>query len=177
MRRSPQRRKALRRTGLSVLSVVALVGNSPPAWGHGSIAGGGPTVHTCMRALAPRILRIVTPAEACSTFELGLDLPGNGTLVEVRLGPPTVPPGGTLAATAGKITAPIVAECPPAVVAPPNSVTFRAVGITFAHSVDLALAVSIPNGLTAWQVAFVAPTTAAKAVTVRAVCVAEFQQS
>ena len=179
MRTSLKRRKVLNRTGLAVLCVVALVGNTPAAWGHGTIAGGGSTVHTCMRALSPRLLRIVTPAEACSSFEQGLDFPQNGTLIGVALGPSTVPAGGTLAATAGVITPPIVASCPPDVTAPPtaNTGSFRAVGVTFSHTSDLALAVSLPTSPTTWQVAFIAATTAAKAVTVQAVCVLQFVQS
>jgi hypothetical protein len=174
MRSSPQRRRAPRRTAIAVLSVVALVGNSPPAWGHGTIAGGGTTVHTCMRALAPRIVRLVTPTEACSSFEQGLDLPHNGTLIGVELGPTIV---GPLTTAANAITAPIVASCPPDVAVPPNSGTFRAVGVTFTHTDDLALAVSLPTSPTTWQVAFITPTGGPKTVTVQAICVMEFQQS
>jgi hypothetical protein len=180
MKSSPKRQKVSKRTVLAVLSVVALMGNSPPAWGHGTIAGGGNTTHTCMRALSPRILRIVTPAEACSSFEQGLDLPHNGALIDVVLGPAAGAAGVgtvTLTATADVITAPIVAECPPAVTAAPNTGTFRAVGVTFSHFDDLALAVSLPTSPTTWQVAFIAPAGGAKTVTVRAVCVMQFQQS
>jgi len=178
MRSSPKRRRTLRRTGLALLSVVALVGNSPPAWGHGTIAGGGTTVHTCMRALAPRILRIVTPTEACSTAEQGLDLPHNGTLIGVALGDTAGGAAGVTLATAMKvISAPIVASCPPDVIVPPNSGTYRAVGVTFGHTTDLALAVSLPASPTTWQVAFISPTGGPKTVFVQAVCVLQFQQS
>lgn len=174
MRSSPHRKKALRRTGLAVLSVVALLGNSPPAWGHGSIAGGGTTVHSCMRALSPRIVRIVTPGQACSSFEQGLDLPHNGTLIGVALGAPVI---AALATAADVISPPIVASCPPDVAVPPNSGPFRAVGITFTHTSDLSLAVSLPIGPNTWQVAFISPAGGPRTVTVQAVCVQEFLQS
>lgn len=165
------------RTVVAVLCVMALVGNSPAAWGHGAIGGaGGNTVHTCTRSLSPRIIRIVTPAEVCSSFEQGVDLPQNGTLIGVELGP-AAGTGGTvsLAATADVISAPIVAACP-ATPAPPNWL-YRAVGVTFSHTTDLAVAVSFPMSATTWQVAFIAATTGPKDVAVQAVCVREFQQT
>ena len=175
MRSSPHRKKALRRTGLAVLERVALLGNSPPAWGHGSIAGGGTTVHSCMRALSPRIVRIVTPGQACSSFEQGLDLPHNGTLIGVVLAPQSSPPWLHVADV---ISPPIrIASCPPDVAVPPNSGPFRAVGITFTHTSDLSLAVSLPIGPNTWQVAFISPAGGPRTVTVQAVCVQEFLQS
>lgn len=177
MRSSLQRRKALRRTGLAVLSVVTLLGNSPAAWGHGTIAGGGTTVHSCMRALFPRFLRIVTPTQPCSSSEHGIDMPQRGTLVGVELGAPVVV--GALATAAKAISPPIVAACPPDILVPPpdNTGTYRAVGVTFTHTDDLSLAVSLPTSPTTWQVAFISPTGGAKNVTVQAVCVLQFQQS
>lgn len=173
-------RKAFSRTGLAVLSVVALVGNSPPAGGHGTIAGGGTTVHTCIRSLSPRLLRIVTPADVCSSSEQGIDLPQVGSLVVdtgigVELGPITAAPGAGLAAVADNLTAPMVAACP-ANPTPPTHV-YRAIGVTFLHTTDLALAESFPTSTTTWQVSFIAATTGNKPVTVQAVCVRQFQQT
>lgn len=190
MRSSPKRRKVLNRTGIAVLSVVALVGNSPAARSHGSIAGGGDRVHTCVRSLSPRILRIVTPADVCSSFEQGVDFPHNGTLIGVELGPPAPAGGFVLAAPAAKVLlAPIVVACPPTPApAPPTLLTsatgpawlYRAVGVTFTHGTDLTLAVSHPTSDTTWEVAFIAATPGLpdKVVSeVRAVCVRLFQQA
>lgn len=184
---SPKRRKVLNRTGLALLSVLALVGDRTVAWGHGTIGGGGDRVHTCMRALPPRLLRVVTPAEVCSSFEQGLDFPSGGTLIGVELGPdPLVPLVVPFTVTAGAMSPPIVVACP----APPAPAAgtllgpatgpawlYRVIGVSFTHTDDLWLALSQPTSDTTWQVAFIAATGGNKNVVIQAVCVRQFQQA
>ncbi len=176
MRSSTKRTKVLNRAGLVLLSVLALVASGTVAWGHAPIAGGGDSVHTCVRGAPPRTLRVVTSTEACTGAEQGLDWPQNGTLIGVVYGDPVAT---NFTAAAGDVSAPTPLPCPAATTplggtAPQPNV---AIGATFTQgaTVGVALAESVPSG-NDWSVKFVAITAGAKALSSRAICVTRFQQ-
>jgi len=162
----------VKRAGLAVLSVLVVVGSSTVAWGHGSVTHGGDRVHTCVRSLFPRIIRVITPSQACTGSEQGIDIPQNGTLNGVVVGAPVA---ATFTAAADVVSAPITVACTPDP-APPNPPINRVVGVTIGQAQDLALAVSRPAGPTAWEVAFVAPTPGVKVVNVSPICMSLFFQ-
>jgi hypothetical protein len=165
-------RRTLKRAGLAVLSVLVVAGSSTIAWGHGSVVGGSDRVHTCVRSLVPRIVRVVTPSQACTGSEQGIDIPHNGTLNGVVVGAPVTT---SFTAAANVVSGPITVACTPDP-APPNPPIQRAVGVTVSQAQDLAVAVSRPAGPTAWEVAFVAPAPGVKAVTVAPICMSLFFQ-
>ena len=165
-------RRTLKGTGLAVLSVLAVVGGGTIAWGHGAVSPGGDRVHTCVRGSVLRTLRVVTPAQACTSSEQGIDFPHSGTLIGVDFGAPVTT---SFTATANVISGPITVACTPDP-APPGLPIHRAVGATVSQTQDLALAVTRSASPTAWEVAFVAPTAGVKTVTVTPICMPLFQQ-
>jgi hypothetical protein len=172
--RSPTNR-TMKRAGLALLSVVALVGGNTVAWGHGAIAGGGDRVHTCMRGSAPRTLRVVTPGQTCTGSEQGVDLPHNGTFIGVDIGP-AVAVSLPAAAVAGESTGVINLACTPDP-APPDPPIHRAIGATVSGPSAFALTVSRLASPTTWEVSLAAITAGAKSATVAPICMRLFQQN
>lgn len=174
--RSPTNR-TMKRAGLALLSVVALVGTNTVAWGHGAIAGGGDRVHTCMKGSAPRTLRVVTPGQVCTGSEQGVDFPHNGTFIGVDIGTAVTAslPG---AAAAGTTTGPITLACTPDP-APPSPPIHRVIGATLSGSNDFALTVSRMASPTTWEVvlAGITSTASAKTAQVAPICIRLFQQN
>jgi hypothetical protein len=165
------------RAGLVLLSVLslaglALVGSGTVAWGHGSIAGGGDRVHTCVRGGAPRTVRVVTDTQTCTGSETGIDFPHNGTFIGVDLAGPVTT---SVTAAANDSIGPITVQCP-GDPPPPGSPTHRAIGATMSQSTDLLLTESRLASPTSWEVRFVALTGGPKTVTVSAICMRLFNQ-
>jgi hypothetical protein len=169
--RSPTRR-TLKLAGFAVLSVLVLAGGNTIAWSHGSVSPGSDRVHTCVRGSILRTVRVVTPAQTCTSSETGIDLPHNGTFMGVVFGDSVTT---SFTAAADVVSGPITVGCTPDP-PPPNPPVHRVVGVSVSQAQDLALAVTRPASPTAWEVAFVAPTAGLKTVTVAPVCLPVFAQ-
>lgn len=172
--RSPTNR-TMKRAGLALLSVVALVGSNTVAWGHGAIAGGGDRVHTCMKGSSPRLLRVVTPGQGCTGSEQGIDFPHNGTFIGVDIGTAeaaSLPAG----AKAGDSTGPITLACTPDP-APPDPPVHRVIGATISGPSAFALTNSHMSSPTTWEVSLAAITDGAKTASVAPICIRLFQQN
>lgn len=172
--RSPTNR-TMKRAGLALLSVVALVGTNTVAWGHGAIAGGGDRVHTCMKGSAPRTLRVVTPGQTCTGSEQGIDFPHNGTFIGVDIGSARTAALGP-GAKFGDTTGPISLACTPDP-APPNPPIHRVIGATISGHSDFALTASHMSSPTTWEVSLAAITDGAKTAQVAPICIRLFQQN
>ena len=171
--RSPKNR-TMKRAGLALLSVVALMGSNTVAWGHGAVAGGGDRVHTCVRGSSPRSVRVVTPAQTCNGSETGIDFPHNGTFIGVDIGPAVavgIPGPGAIGANTG----PINLACTPDP-APPDPPVHRAIGATISGGSDLVIQTSRLASPTTWEVSLIALTAGAKTASIAPICMRLFQQ-
>lgn len=175
MRSSPKRRNVLNRAGLVLLILLTLVSTGTVAWGHGTIAGGGAVsrVHTCVLPVgALRLPRVVADTDFCiPAVETGLDIPQNGTLIGVDIGPAvtmTIP-------TVANMQSPVIAaNCPtPAAGLPP---THTVIGVTVSQNGDATLSTSNRISDVSWEVTFISPSGGSKAISVAPICMRLFQQ-
>jgi hypothetical protein len=171
---SPTKRTNLKRTGLILVSVLALVGTGTVAWGHGSAVSSIPDpadgrIHACFPNNAPRTLRVVAPTQTCSASQSGVDWPANGVLTQLTESA-AVPVSLPATALTGSNSA--VVSCAPK----------QAIGVTF-QSPDLTKPVALVGSTrggavpgTELTVTFTSLTANAQTIQVRALCVTSFAQ-
>jgi hypothetical protein len=127
-----------------------------------------------MKGSSPRTLRVVTPGQACTGSEQGIDLPHNGTFIGVDIG--AAQSVALFGAVAGESTGVINLSCTPDP-APPDPPIHRAIGATISGGSDLALTMSRLASPTSWEVSLAAITAGDKSATVAPICMRLFQQN